>query len=141
VGFVGRIKEVRPAVVMDTLKEGRVPVVSPISANETGDSYNVNADSAAAALAAAARCTDLVFITDVAGVLADGEVRPSLAVREARSLIDCGTIKGGMVAKMESAFDALDRGVPRVHIIQWQGSETLRTIIDRKQGPGTIIHP
>jgi acetylglutamate kinase len=140
-GFVGKIKNVNPGVVLDTLAEGQVPVISPISANEVGDSYNVNADSAAAALAAAALCTDLVFITDVPGVLADNEIRPSLSVREAQAMIAGGTIKDGMVAKMESAFEALNRGVPRVHIIQWQGPDTLHAIIDKKSAPGTIIRP
>jgi acetylglutamate kinase len=140
-GFVGRIKDVNPAIVLDTLAEGLVPVISPISGNEAGASYNVNADSAAAALAAAALCTDLVFITDVPGVMADNEIRPSLSVREAQAMIAGGTIRGGMVAKMESAFEALNQGVPRVHIIQWQGPDTLHAIIDKKSAPGTIIRP
>ena len=140
-GFVGRIKDVNPAIVLDTLSEGLVPVISPISGNEVGASYNVNADSAAAALAAAALCTDLVFITDVPGVMADNEIRPSLSVREAQALIAGGAIRGGMVAKMESAFEALNQGVPRVHIIQWQGPDTLDALIDKKQVPGTIIRP
>ncbi|MBW2338508.1 MAG: acetylglutamate kinase [Deltaproteobacteria bacterium] len=62
-GFVGKIKQVNPAVVIEAIQSGRVPVISPLSANEKGESFNVNADSAAAALAAAAGCTDLVFIT------------------------------------------------------------------------------
>jgi len=138
-GFVGKIKQVNPAVVIDAIQAGKVPVISPISANETGDSFNVNADSAAAALAASAKCTDLVFITDVPGVLVDDRTRASLTVRQAQTLIADGIIKGGMVAKMESAFAALDQNVPRVHIIQWQGPHTLRNIINRKSTAGTII--
>ena len=138
-GFVGKIKQVNPAVVIDAIQAGKVPVISPISANETGDSFNVNADSAAAALAASAKCTDLVFITDVPGVLVDDQTRASLTVRQAQTLIADGIIKGGMVAKMESAFAALDQNVPRVHIIQWQGPDTLRGIIGRKSTAGTII--
>jgi acetylglutamate kinase len=138
-GFVGKIKQVNPAVVIEAIHSGRVPVISPISANEKGESYNVNADSAAAALAAAAGCTDLVFITDVPGVLVDGQTRASLTVKEAQTLITDGIIKGGMVAKIESAFEALNQSVPRVHIIQWQGPHTLRNIINRKSTAGTII--
>jgi acetylglutamate kinase len=138
-GYVGKIKQVKAGVVLERLKAGQVPVVSPISANEKGESYNVNADSAAAALAAAIRCTDLVFITDVPGVLVDDEIRPSLSVQEARALIANGTIKGGMVAKMESAFEALHQNVPRVHIIQWQGQQTLHKIIKGKPETGTTI--
>jgi acetylglutamate kinase len=140
-GFVGKIKQVNPAVVIEAIHSGRVPVISPISANEKGESYNVNADSAAAALAAAAGCTDLVFITDVPGVLVDNQTRTTLTVKEAKTLIADGIIKGGMVAKMESAFEALNQDVPRVHIIQWQGSHTLRNIIQGKSESGTTIIP
>ena len=140
-GFVGKIKQVNPAVVIDAIQAGKVPVISPISVNQTGDSFNVNADSAAAALAAAAGCTDLVFVTDVPGVLVGDRPRASLTFKEAQTLITDGIIKGGMVAKMESAFAALDRDVPRVHIVQWQGPHTLRSIIDRKSTAGTVIQP
>jgi len=140
-GYVGKIIQVNTGVVLDRLKSGKVPVVSPISANEKGQSYNVNADSAAAALAAAVQCTDLVFVTDVPGVLVDDEIRPSLSIQKARALIADGTIKGGMVAKMESAFEALHQKVPRVHIIQWHGAQTLPNIIRGKPETGTTITP
>jgi acetylglutamate kinase len=140
-GYVGKIKQVNAGVVLDRLKSGKVPVVSPISANEDGQSYNVNADSAAAALAAAIQCSDLVFVTDVPGVLVDDEIRPSLSVQKAQALIADGTIKGGMVAKMESAFEALHQRVPRVHIIRWHGAQTLHHIIRGKPETGTTITP
>ena len=140
-GYVGKIKQVNAGVVLDRLKSGKVPVVSPISANEEGQSYNVNADSAAAALAVAIRCTDLIFVTDVPGVLVDDEIRPSLSIQKAQALIADGTIKGGMVAKMESAFEALDQKVPRVHIIQWHGPQTLHNITEGRPETGTTITP
>jgi acetylglutamate kinase len=139
-GFVGKIAAVNPAAVLDAMAKKEVPVVSPISGDAQGQSYNVNADSAAAALASAAGCTDLVFITDVPGVMVNGEIIATLSVAEARDLIADRTISGGMVAKMESVFEALDGGVPRVHVIQWQGPETLRSIVTRQQMPGTSIH-
>ncbi len=140
-GYVGEIKQVNAGVVLDTLQAGKVPVVSPISADEKGASYNVNADSAAAALAAAAQCTDLVFITDVPGVLVNNEIQSSLTVQQSKALIADGTIKGGMVAKIESAFEALKTSVPRVHIIQWQGTDTLQNIANLQSISGTIILP
>jgi len=140
-GYVGKIKQVNAGVVLEKLKAGQVPVVSPISADEKGKSYNVNADNAAAALAAATQCTDLVFITDVPGVLVDDEIQPSLSVQKAQALITSGIIKGGMVAKMKSAFEALHQNVPRVHIIQWQGPQTLHKVIKGKPETGTIIGP
>ena len=138
-GYVGQIEQVNPNVIKKTLKSGVVPVISPISADKKGLSYNVNADSAAAALAAGAQCTDLVFVTDVPGVIVDDQVRSELAVEEAQVLIANGTIKGGMVAKMESAFEALNQKVPRVHIIRWQGPRTLGDVIQQKSISGTII--
>ena len=140
-GYVGEIEKVNAAVVLNALATGQVPVISPISADGSGASYNVNADSAAAALAAAAECTDLVFITDVPGVMVQEEIRPTLSVHEARSLIADGIIEGGMVAKMESAFEALGQKVPRVHIIQWQGPDTIQNIVSRQSTAGTIIKP
>lgn len=140
-GYVGKIKQVNPAVVLDDLKVGKMPVVSPISADQKGQSYNVNADSAAAALAAAIQCTDLVFITDVPGVLEEDKIRPSLSVREAQAMIAKNIIKGGMVAKVESAFEALHQKVPKVHIIQWQGPQSLHNIIKGKPETGTTITP
>ena len=139
-GFVGKIVKVNPAAPLEALANKEVPVVSPISGDTQGQSYNVNADSAAAVLAAAAACTDLVFITDVPGVMAGKEIRSRLTVAEAKSLIADGTITGGMVAKMESVFEALDGKVPRVHVVQWQGPETLRSIVTHQQIPGTSIH-
>jgi acetylglutamate kinase len=138
-GFVGKIKTVNPAAVTDALASGQVPVISPISANENGEPFNVNADSAAAALAAAAHCTDLVFITDVPGVLIDEQTRPSLSITDAQTLIADGIIQGGMVAKMESAFQALNKDVPRVHIIQWQGTHTLQEVIQQQCNAGTTV--
>jgi acetylglutamate kinase len=140
-GYVGEIRQVNAAVVLEALKDGQVPIISPISADQQGASYNVNADSAAAALAAAARCTDLVFVTDVAGVLVNDAVQPALTVQQAQALIADGAIKGGMVAKMESAFEALEKKVPRVHIIQWQGTDTLKNLISRQPVAGTVILP
>jgi len=72
-------------------------------------------------------------------VLVDNEIRPSLSVQEAQTLIANGIIKGGMVAKMESAFNALDQNIPRVHITQWQGPQTLHKIIKGKPETGTTI--
>jgi acetylglutamate kinase len=138
-GFVGKIKQVNPGVVIDAIQSGKVPVISPISANEKGESYNVNADSAAAALAAAAHCTDLVFITDVPGVLIGEQTRASLSIANAQTLIAEGVIKGGMVAKMESAFEALNQSVPRVHIIQWQGAHTLQGVVQQQCNAGTTV--
>ena len=139
-GYVGRIIQVNPRPVLDCLKKGEVPVVSPISADDQGISYNVNADSAAAALAAASACTDLVYFSDVPGVRVGKAILSAVTVEEAKALIDDGTVKGGMVAKIESAFEALTGRVKQVHITQWQGENTLKGIISRESTVGTTIH-
>jgi acetylglutamate kinase len=138
-GFVGEIHQVNPTVVLDALKQGHVPVISPISADETGHSYNVNADSAASALAVETRCTDLVYLTDVPGVCVGEETKRCLTVQEAGRLIADGTIKGGMVAKMESAFEAVRGNVARVHITRWEGPKTFDCLLDHSSDIGTII--
>jgi acetylglutamate kinase len=139
-GFVGEIKEVNPAPILISLADGRVPVVSPVSICEDGGTYNVNADSAAAALAIASECTDLLYFTDVTGVQIDGALRPLLSIGEARRFIADGKIKGGMVAKLESAFEALSGKVPRVHILKWQGPETMRELVSGGPLERTTLH-
>jgi acetylglutamate kinase len=139
-GLVGQIVRVNPKPVLDQLAERQIPVISPISADERGQTFNVNADSAAGALAVAARCTDLVYFTDVPGVRVGDLVCPQLNVQQARDLIAAGIIKDGMIAKMESVFEALAGGVQRVHIGQWSGKNTLNYLSGQQATVGTTIH-
>ncbi len=139
-GFVGRIVRVNPEPVLSLLARGQVPVVSPVSADEQGQAYNVNADSAAAAIAGAAACTDLIYLTDVPGVRAGERILSRLSVPEARDLIAAGIIQGGMIAKMESAFEAVSLGVEQVHIGQWHGEKTLDDLLADQPSSGTTIH-
>jgi len=139
-GYVGQIKKVNPDVVWQAWQQGCTPVVSPISADESGNSYNVNADSAAAALAVGAGCTDLLYFTDVPGVKSGDQLLVSLSMPQAEQLIRQGVIKDGMVAKMESAFAALQGGVARVHITCWQGPDTLKNNLTHATASGTTIH-
>jgi acetylglutamate kinase len=138
-GFVGHIKQVNGGVVLRALEKGRVPVISPISADENHRSFNVNADSAAAALAAEIGCMGLVFITDVPGVIDSEGICRTLSEHGARKRIADGTIKNGMVAKMTSAFEALANQVPAVYITQWEGIPTLQGIAAGECRSGTII--
>jgi len=139
-GFVGNIKQVNGGVVLRALKKGHVPVISPISADDNHHSFNVNADNAAAALAAEIGCMGLVFITDVPGVIDGGNVCPTLSEQGARERMAHGTIKGGMVAKMKSAFEALANQVPAVYIVRWEGISTLQDIAAGKCPSGTILY-
>lgn len=139
-GFVGDIKQVNGGVVLSALEKGRVPVISPISGDENHRSFNVNADNAAAALAAEIGCKGLVFITDVPGVIDDNGVCRTLSEQGARERIANGTIKGGMVAKMMSAFEALANRVPAVYIVRWEGISTLQDLAAGKCPTGTILY-
>jgi len=138
-GFVGRIRRVNPGVVIDCLQSGAVPIISPVSADENDAPYNVNADSAAAALAVAVGCSDLVFLTDVPGVRDGERFCDCLTIEEAKRLIEDGAVRGGMVAKMESAFEALAGSVPKVHIVRWHGPQTIAEIVANRCRQGTTV--
>jgi acetylglutamate kinase len=138
VGFVGQVSAVNPVPIEAVLSEKMVPVVSPISADAQGHTYNVNADSAAAALAVGVGCTDLIYFTDVPGVKVKDRILARISESEVHSLIASGDITGGMVAKLESALKAVEGGVERVHIAQWTGS--LEEILGPDALSGTTVH-
>ena len=141
IGLVGEIVAVHPQPLLDALSKGLLPVVSPISASADGVTLNINADTAAAALAVGAQCTDLVYFSDVPGVMdQDKKILLNLSTADAQVLIKTGVISGGMVAKLESIFSAIARGVRRVHITQWQGPETLDRLINGGEIIKTTLH-
>jgi acetylglutamate kinase len=120
-GWVGRIVEVEAEALRPLLAQGIIPVVSPISLGLDGHTYNVNADQAAFALARSLRAAQLVFISNVPGVLVDGELAARLTAQEVGRLIDGGKINGGMVPKARSALEALRGGVRVVRITDLAG--------------------
>lgn len=141
IGLVGEIVQVNPWIVLDAFNNNKIPIISPISADEHGVTYNVNADTAAAALASGAHCTDLVYFSDVPGVMDENNMAlPTLSVDAGNFLIQTGIISGGMTAKMESIFNAVENGVQRVHITQWQGPDTLKHVVNGKEIKKTTIH-
>jgi len=120
-GLVGEVIAVRVALLRRLLQDSIIPVISPISLGADGLTYNVNADEAAAAIAAALGADTLDFVSNVPGVLADGELVPHLSPETAETLIASGTIAGGMIPKVRAALDALERGVPAVRIVDLAG--------------------
>lgn len=122
-GWVGKIVETQTAEISLLLEEGITPVISPISLGMDGHTYNVNADHAAAALSCALVAGELAFVSNVPGVLPEsgGECIPLLDDIQVESLIQEGTISGGMVPKVRSALYALNAGVPRVRITNLAG--------------------
>jgi acetylglutamate kinase len=139
IGFVGTIDRVSCGIIDLFRERGIVPVVSPISRDAPGNTYNVNADLAASELAMAIRADDLVFVSDVAGVRIDGAVQAVIRIGEIEGLIASGQVTGGMVPKLRSAAEAVRRGVGRVHICGWGGVETLERELSGDGSGGTVI--
>jgi acetylglutamate kinase len=138
-GWVGEIAQTCPAEVVSLLARGVMPVISPISLGLDGRTYNVNADHAASALACALGAAELVFVSNVPGVLVGasatgvsaagrrllpGTPYSRLTATQAETLIAGGEIKGGMIPKVRSALAALERGVPQVRIVDLEGLTT-----------------
>ena len=122
-GHVGKVTHASRALVTSMLNYGMLPVVSSIAMGDDGQLYNVNADSAAAAMAVAVGATELLFITDVAGLLdADGNVVPRLHAADAKTFID--NVTGGMKPKLQAALSALTSGVREITIGE-EGGTTL----------------
>lgn len=139
IGFVGQIDRVDPMVVDMCRKNGLVPVISPVSRDLSGCIYNVNADLAASELSMAMQVDDLIFISDVPGVLIDDVVCKEIKTSEIETLIEKGHITGGMIPKLRSAAEAVHRGVGRVHICGWNDKTTLMNELARGDSSGTII--
>ncbi|MHB8626848.1 MAG: acetylglutamate kinase [Aggregatilineales bacterium] len=129
-GHVGTITTVRAEVIRDVLARDVVPVIAPLGVGTDGGFFNVNADQAAGAIAAALGAERVTFVTNVPGVLADGHAIERLSQADARELIRLGVAAGGMAVKLEAAFNALAAGVPGARIVDLPG------LID---GKGTLI--
>lgn len=140
-GYVGEISDVNTGLIERLLAEGLVPVVAPIALGPDGDVYNVNADTAAAALAAALGARKLVYLTDVEGVLGDAGDEASLIQRmdltELQTLMPA--IGGGMLPKLVSVAAALAAGVTRAHILDGRVQHVLLLEMFTREGIGTMV--
>lgn len=120
-GRVGEITSVDTGCLGDLIAQGFTPIVSPISLGDDGCPFNVNADHAALAIASALRAPEMVFLTNVPGVMRDGSVLPELTAREAEEMIATGVINGGMIPKVRSALAAIEGGVAAARITDLAG--------------------
>jgi acetylglutamate kinase len=143
IGRVGEVVEVDTRVIQAVSDAGFVPVVAPIGADESGLTYNVNADEAAGALARVLKAEKLMLLTDVPGVLdGSGEPMSALTIEEVRKFIQEGVIKEGMIPKVECCIDALSGGVARTHIVDGRILHAvLLEIFTDDAGVGTLISP
>lgn len=139
-GFVGDPDRVNPQVLSTLGAAGIVPVIAPIGYGETGETFNINADTAAGAIAAAVSAERLLMLTDVAGVLGkDGQLIPALTLDEVRRLMEDGTISGGMIPKLETCVDAVSGGVQAAVILDGRVPHALLLEIFTKHGVGTLV--
>jgi len=139
-GFVGEPTRVNPAVIQTIAGSDLIPVIAPIGVGEEGETYNINADTAAGAIAAALGAKRLLLLTDVAGVLGpDGAVIPELSAEKAGALKDEDTIKGGMIPKVETCLDAIEKGVEAAVILDGRAPHGVLLELFTDHGAGTLI--
>ncbi len=139
-GFVGDPDEVNDTVLRTLTAGGLVPVIAPIGLGHDGETYNINADTAAGAISGAVDAKRLLLLTDVAGVLdKSGELIEELTVAEAKQLIANGTASGGMIPKIETCIEALEKGAEAAVILDGRVPHAVLLELFTPLGPGTII--
>ena len=143
IGFVGEITEVNPKIIHDLLEKDFLPIICPVGMDDEFNSYNINADDAACAIARAINAEKLAFLTDIEGVYKDPTDKSTLiselSVAEAKALIEDGYIGGGMLPKLNNCIDAIENGVSRVHILDGRIAHCLLLEIFTNKGIGTAI--
>ena len=143
IGFVGEITDVNPKILYDLLEKDFLPIVCPIGLDDEYNTYNINADDAACAIAEAVHAEKLAFLSDIEGVYKDKDDPSSLIselhVDEAQKLIDDGYVGGGMIPKLKNCIDAIEEGVNRVHILDGRIPHSLLLEIFTNKGIGTAI--
>ena len=143
-GFVGEITSVNTAVINDAVEKGYIPVISTIAGGYHGETYNVNADVAAASIAAKLGAMKLILMTDVKGLLRDkddeGTLIPVVNVSEVPMLKKEGIISGGMIPKIDCCVDAVRQGVGRAHIIDGRISHSILIELFSDEGIGTMFY-
>jgi len=139
-GFVGEPDKVNPEVLHSIMKSETIPVIAPIAVGPKGETFNINGDTMAGAVACALNAERLILLTDVEGVLdQDKKLIPRLTVREARDLIANGTISGGMIPKIQTAIDAVEGGVNAAVILDGRIPHVLLLELFTEHGAGTLI--
>lgn len=143
IGYVGDIKSVDTKILQDLMEQDFLPIVYPIGMDDNCDAYNINADEAASAIAAALKAEKLAYLSDVEGVRRDADdpdsVISELYVDEAEKLVEKGVIKGGMLPKIRNCIDALNEGVSRIHIMDGRIPHSLLLEFFTNKGIGTAI--
>ena len=143
IGFVGNIKQVNTQILEDLLEKDYIPIVCPIGLDDEFQTYNINADDAACAIAQAMKAEKIAFLTDIEGVYKDPKdpetLISELTVSEAEGLMQDGFIGGGMLPKLQNCIDAINSGVSRVHILDGRIPHCVLLEIFTNKGIGTAI--
>ncbi|GIU87871.1 MAG: acetylglutamate kinase [Acidimicrobiia bacterium] len=144
-GYVGEVREIDPTIVLRLLREELIPVIATVGVDDSGQAYNVNADTVAGAVAEALHAEKLVYLTDVAGVYEDWPDEESLISRVdvagLERLIAAGKVSEGMIPKLESCISALRNGVRRAHVLDGRLPHALLLEFFTREGVGTMVHP
>ncbi|MBJ6372951.1 acetylglutamate kinase [Sedimentitalea arenosa] len=141
-GFVGTPAEMDPKLLHTLFERDMIPVIAPLGAGRNGETFNVNGDTAAGAIAAALKADRLLLLTDVSGVKnASGEVVTELKAAQIRAMTQDGVIAGGMIPKTETALDAIDGGVRAVVILDGRAPNACLLELFTEHGAGSLIRP
>ncbi|NOD75598.1 acetylglutamate kinase [Ruegeria sp. HKCCD4332] len=141
-GFVGTPAEMNPKILQDLFSHDVIPVIAPLGAGRNGETFNVNGDTAAGAIASALKADRLLLLTDVSGVKnAAGDVVTELKAGQIREMTREGTIAGGMIPKTETALDALHSGVRAVVILDGRAPNAVLLELFTEHGAGSLIRP
>ena len=142
-GFVGEITKVRTQPIADLLEKNYIPVISTVAGDRQGNTYNINGDTAAAAIAGALGAERLIMMTDIAGILKDRDdpstLIPCLTVSEAKTLYKEGIISGGMIPKVDCCIEALEKGVHNVTIMDGRVPHSILMELLTDEGAGTMV--
>ncbi|MGK2740972.1 acetylglutamate kinase [Tepidicaulis sp. LMO-SS28] len=139
-GFVGEPSRINPEILQTIIASDIIPVIAPIGVSEEGDTYNINADTAAGAIAGAMNAKRLLLLTDVRGVLdKDGKLIQRLTIAEAQALMKDGTISGGMIPKLETCIESVEGGVEAVVILDGRVPHVVLLELLTEHGAGTMI--
>jgi len=139
-GFVGTPNDVDPTILRDLLGNDTIPVIAPLGAGREGETFNINGDTMAGAIAGALKADRLLLLTDVSGVKnKDGELVTQLTAGQIRDMTDEGTIAGGMIPKTETALHALEQGVRAVVILDGRAPNACLLELYTEHGAGSLI--
>jgi len=144
-GYVGEVDDVDPTLIERLLDTDVIPVIATIGMDDEGQAYNINADTAAGAIAAALRAEKLVYLTDVEGIRADAGDPDSLvrvaSTDQVEAMIASGAVSGGMIPKVRSCVDAVEAGVAHAHILDGRVPHVLLLELFTTTGIGTMVTP